>query len=109
MENGDSANGGALARTLTREDSLYGDAFASPHKRRRRRLRLHRHRDWGGAPACSRKLFGVPVVIPRPRPRVFPSVESIETSDQKPKENLRSKYTSANPYCKVSPHFSVSL
>ncbi|XP_078164784.1 tropomyosin-like protein [Carex rostrata] len=32
MENGDSANGEALARTLTREDSLYGDAFASPTK-----------------------------------------------------------------------------
>lgn len=32
MENGDSANGEALTRTLTREDSLYGDAFASPTK-----------------------------------------------------------------------------
>jgi predicted nucleic acid-binding Zn-ribbon protein len=32
MENGDSTNGEALNRTLTREDSLYGDAFASPTK-----------------------------------------------------------------------------
>jgi DNA repair exonuclease SbcCD ATPase subunit len=32
MENGDSANGEVLTRTLTREDSLYGDAFASPTK-----------------------------------------------------------------------------